>query len=99
TRRSGDLMSQSIRLCDYTMRTIQELHQQLVQQLSGSGAVVVNRSDVQRPNTAMLQLLAAFARDLRAQSRLLQWSGEAGPLDRAAKSLGLSSSLGLPVED
>ena len=91
-------MSQALRLCDYTMRTIQELHQQLVQQLSGSGSVVLDRSDVQRPNTAMLQLLAAFARDLRNQSRPLEWSGAQGPLDRAAKALGLSATLGLPIE-
>jgi anti-anti-sigma regulatory factor len=91
-------MSQSLRLCDYTMRTIQELHQQLLQQLSGSGAVVLDRTEVQRPNTAMLQLLTAFARELRAQSRPLEWSGEPGPLDRAAKALGPSSSLGLPAE-
>jgi anti-anti-sigma regulatory factor len=91
-------MSQALRLCDYTMRTIQELHQQLIQQLGGSGTVVLDRTDVQRPNTAVLQLLAAFARDLRSQSRPLEWSGEPGPLDRAARALGLSASLGLPGE-
>ena len=89
-------MSQSLRLCDYSMRTIPELHQQLVHQLSGTGTVVLERTEVRRPNTAMLQLLAAFARDLRAQSRLLEWSGEIGPLDRAARALGLSATLGLP---
>lgn len=65
----------SLRLSDCTMRTIQGLHQELVRLLAGTGPVSVDHSDVQRPNTAMLQLLAAFARDLRAQSRSLEWCG------------------------
>ena len=89
--------SKSLRLSDCTMRTIQGLHQELVQRLEQSGPVPINRADVRRPNTAILQLLAAFARDLRAQSRCIEWSGESGAFDRAAKALGLSATLGLPA--
>jgi ABC-type transporter Mla MlaB component len=89
--------STSLRLTDYTMHSIQGLQQELVQQLQKSGAVSVDRSEVQRPNTAMLQLLAAFARDLHEQSRSIEWSGESDAFDRAAGALGLSSALGLPA--
>lgn len=84
-----------LRLSDCTLRTIQGLHQDLVQRLKESGPVPMDRTDVQRPNTAMLQLLAAFARDLRAQSRSIEWRGQSAPFDRAAKALGLSAILGL----
>ena len=88
----------SLRLSDCTMRTIQGLQQELVQRLKGSGPVTVDRTDVQRPNTALLQLLVAFARDLHAQSRSIEWSGESGPFDRAVKALGLNATLGLPAD-
>jgi ABC-type transporter Mla MlaB component len=87
----------SLRLSDCTMRTIQGLHQELVRLLAASGSVSLDRTDVQRPNTALLQLLAVFARDLRAQSRSIEWCGESAPFDRAARALGLSASLGLPA--
>jgi hypothetical protein len=87
-----------LRLNDCTMRSIGGLHQELVRRLSGKGPVPVDRSEIQRPNTAMLQLLAAFARDLRAQSRPIEWRGDSTAFDRAAKALGLSATLGLPVD-
>jgi ABC-type transporter Mla MlaB component len=90
--------TQSLRLNDCTMRTIQGLHQELIRLLATTGAVSVDRSEVQRPNTAMLQLLAAFARDLRAQSRAIDWCGASASFDRAAKALGLSAGLGLPPD-
>jgi ABC-type transporter Mla MlaB component len=80
------------------MRTIPALHQELVRRLSGAGLVSVDRSEVRRPNTAMLQLLAAFVRDLRAQARSIEWCGESAAFDRAVKALGLSASLGLPAD-
>jgi hypothetical protein len=80
------------------MRSIGGLHQELVRRLSGTGPVPVDRTDIQRPNTAMLQLLVAFARDLRAQSRPIEWRGESAAFDRAAKALGLSATLGLLVD-
>ena len=91
---SGD----TILLSDCTMRTISDLHQELIQRLSGAGPVPVDRSGVQRPSTALLQLLVAFVRDLRSQSRSVEWRGEGAAFDRAATSLGLCASLGLPVD-
>ena len=85
-------------LSDFTVGTIPELQEELIRHLMGAGAVAVDRSGVHRPNSAMLQLLAAFSRDLLAQSRSIQWCGESPAFDRAAKTLGLTASLGLPAD-
>jgi anti-anti-sigma regulatory factor len=80
------------------MRTIATLHEELVRELSSKGPVAIDRSGVQRPNTAILQVLVAFARDLSAQARSIEWRGEGAAFDRAAKALGLGASLGLPAD-
>jgi ABC-type transporter Mla MlaB component len=90
--------NEPLRLSDCTIRTIPSLHQELVRRLSDEGPVAVDRTGVQRPNTVLLQLLVAFVRDLRAQSRAIQWQGESAAFDRAARVLGLSASLGLPAD-
>lgn len=87
-----------VRLVDCTVRTIPSLHEELVRRLSEPGPVSVDRSGVQRPNTALLQLLVTFVRDLRARSREVQWQGESASFDRAARVLGLGASLGLPPD-
>ena len=89
---------EAVRVSDFTMRTISTLHEELLRELSGKGAVAIDLSGVQRPNTAVLQLLVAFARDLGAQARSIEWRGESPAFDRAAKALGLGDSLGLPAD-
>jgi ABC-type transporter Mla MlaB component len=90
--------TEAIRLNDTTVRTIPELHQELVRRLNDSGPVSVDRTGIQRPNTALLQLMVAFVRDLKVQSRAVQWQGESASFDRAARVLGLSGSLGLSAD-
>jgi hypothetical protein len=92
------MSARPLRLSDCTLRTIQGLHQELVRQLAGTGPVALDRTDVQRPNTALLQLLAAFVRDLRAQARPIEWHGENVVFDRAVSALGFASCLGLAVQ-
>ena len=87
--------ARALRLIDHTMLTISELHNELAARLCGAGPVSIDCSEVQRPTTAMLQLLAAFAQEMRAASRQIDWYGENESFDRAAKALGLSASLGL----
>lgn len=86
-----------LRLSDCTMGSVPNLREELLGWLLGGGTVVVDRSGVQRPNTALLQLLAAFAQELKAQSRTIEWRGSSEAFDRAAHRLGLSQSLGLPA--
>jgi anti-anti-sigma regulatory factor len=88
---------EQLRLSDCTMWNVPNLREELLGWLLGGGTVVVDRSGVQRPNTAMLQLLAAFAQELKAQSRAIEWRGSSEAFDRAARCLGLSEGLGLPA--
>ena len=92
------MSSEPVRLNDCTVRNIPDLHQELVRRLNGSGPVSLDRTGIQRPNTALLQLLVAFVRDLRAQSRAVHWQGDSESFDRAARVLGLSASLDLPPD-
>ena len=51
---------------------------------------------VDRVDTAGLQLLAAFVRDLRAEARTVEWVGCSDALNKAAQALGLHAALCLP---
>ena len=88
---------ETLRLNDCTVGSIPNLREELLGWLLSVSSVVIDRSGVQRPNTAMLQLLVAFARDLKAQSRTIEWRGSSETFDRAAQSLGLAATLGLPA--
>jgi anti-anti-sigma regulatory factor len=61
--------------------------------LMQSQVVTLDRSAVQRVDTATLQMLAAFLRDRRAEGLDVEWSGEAAAFTSAARLLGLSSLL------
>lgn len=52
---------------------------------------------VSRVDTAALQLLAAFRRELAAQGRTLRWLGVSDALREAAGLLGLAQTLDLPA--
>jgi ABC-type transporter Mla MlaB component len=97
TEVAGDARAEPLRLTDCTVGNIESLHTELVSRLWGAGPVAIDRSDVRRANTAMLQLVAAFVRDLRSQSRSVEWCGQSSAFDRGAQSLGLTASLGLPT--
>jgi len=62
-------------------------------------AVTLDVGELQRIDTAGLQLLAAFVRDRRAAARAVEWRGRAPALDAAADLLGLRGMLQLPGED
>lgn len=88
----------AVRLSDLNMRTISTLHEELLRELPGNGPVAIDRGGMQRPNTAILQVLVVFARELGAQARSIEWRGESVAFDRAAKALGLGAVLGLPAD-
>jgi hypothetical protein len=88
--------SEPLRLTDCTVGSIEALQADLSSRLLLSGPVTIDRAAVQRPNTAMLQLMAAFVRDVKARSRSVEWSGSGSAFDRGAQSLGLAAALGLP---
>ena len=89
-------MGEPLRLMDCTVGTIESLQAELSHRLSDLGTVAIDRSPVQRASTVLLQLVAAFVRDVKAQSRAVEWVGANGAFDRGARSLGLVAALGLP---
>ena len=67
----------------------------LLKRLGDSGNVQIDASAVQRVDTASLQVLAAFARDRRADGLPLEWLGVPACLSEAATLLDLTNALGL----
>jgi ABC-type transporter Mla MlaB component len=65
--------------------------------VNDSGNVQLDASAVQRVDTASLQVLAAFARDRRADGLPLEWLGVPACLTDAATLLDLTNALGLPA--
>jgi phospholipid transport system transporter-binding protein len=81
-----------------SIRTAAILQAQLAERLDESGTVRIDGSAVDRIDTASLQLLAAFVRELRADARAVEWVGCSSGLWRAADILGLVAALGLGSE-
>ena len=89
-------MSIALVLTSPTIRTITSLQTELAERLDESGPLQIDAAAVDRVDTAGLQLLAAFVRDLRAEGRAVEWVGCSDALQKAAQALGLHSALCLP---
>ena len=87
--------SKPLVLTSPTIRTVTSLQAELAERLDESGTVQIDGSAVDRIDTAALQLLAVFVRDLRAEARAVEWVGCSVGLQKAANGLGLSVALGL----
>jgi phospholipid transport system transporter-binding protein len=87
-----------LRLGSTTLRDVTAFQAELAERLDDSGVVQIDASAVERIDTAGLQLLAAFVRDLRTDARLVEWTDCSAALRRAAHSLGLTSALDLAVD-
>jgi anti-anti-sigma regulatory factor len=84
-----------LRLGSTTIRNVTAFQAELAERLDESGAVQIDGSGVERIDTATLQLLAAFVRDMRTDGRTVEWVECSAALRRAANSLGLESALSL----
>jgi ABC-type transporter Mla MlaB component len=71
-----------------------ELRSALLKRLTEAGNVQIDASAVQRVDTASLQVLAAFARDRRADGLPFEWLGVPACLTEAATLLDLATALG-----
>jgi anti-anti-sigma regulatory factor len=91
----GSSNSPPLRLGSTTIRTVTAFQAELAERLDESGNVQIDGGGVERIDTATLQLLAAFVRDLRAEARSVEWIECSAVLRRAAGSLGLESALNL----
>ena len=87
--------SRAVILTSPTIRTINSLQTELAERLDESGNVQLDATAVDRVDTAGLQLLAAFVRDLKTEMRNVEWVGCSDALRKAAAALGLAGALGL----
>ena len=69
------------------------LREQLLQALTDNQPVVLDAANVERVDTAALQVLTAFFKDATAQNLDVQWKEPAQALKNAAQLLGLRDSL------
>ncbi len=70
-----------------------EFRLQLVESLASKQAVVLDASQVERADTAALQVLTAFIQDAHAQQQVVQWKAPSEAMCRSAALLGLSGML------
>lgn len=68
----------------------------LIGMLAADKAMLDGR-EVEHVDTAALQLLTLFQRELKARGGTLDWRGTSDALNNAAGLLGLSQTLGLPA--
>lgn len=69
------------------------LHARLTQLLTAGIPIIFNGREVQRVDTAMLQLLTAFFRAARAQGMTVAWREPSDILCHCSRLLGLSEEL------
>lgn len=62
-----------------------------------AGEIVLDGRAVERADTATLQLLTLFQRELGARGGKLSWCGTSDALNEAAALLGLAQILEMPV--
>lgn len=75
---------------DFRMGEVTDMHRQLVGALD-AGAIVLDGSAVERIDTAALQLLVVFQREVQKRGSQMNWAGVSAPLHDAASQLGLQS--------
>ncbi len=85
----------SLRVESVTIRNAPDLQTELAARLDEGGPVRIDGGGSERVDTAILQLLAAFVRDARADGRQVEWIACSASLRRAANLLGLESALGM----
>jgi ABC-type transporter Mla MlaB component len=81
--------------CSCTVKDAADLKIALCGHLETADCVVLNAANVERVDTAALQLLCAFVRDRQARGRKVQWQGSSAALLEAADLLALRCLLGL----
>jgi phospholipid transport system transporter-binding protein len=73
------------------------LKAELLGALEKDAIVVLDGSRVERVDTAALQLLVLFRRELQARGGTLDWRGASEAMNEAAGLLGLAQILELPA--
>lgn len=82
---------------DCRIGEVGELQKQLRDALASS-QIVLDGSTVDRIDTAALQLLVVFQREVQKRGNQMNWAGVSAPLHDAASQLGLAQVLALPAK-
>lgn len=80
-----------------TVKDAADLKVILCGHLESPQPVVLDAANVERIDTAALQLLCAFVRDRQARGLKVQWQGSSSALLGAAELLDMKTLLGLEV--
>jgi anti-anti-sigma regulatory factor len=75
----------------------QDLYDKLQTALGAQGPVVLDATQVERVDTAVLQMLCAFMRDAQASGIVVQWRQPSPALENAARLLNVRACLALPM--
>jgi len=78
--------------------TVAEFKTVLVTALASKESVLLNGSQVERADTAALQLLSAFFQDANKQKKTVEWKDPSEALCRSATLLGLTEALNLQAQ-
>ena len=79
-----------------TIAEAQSLHEELQGYLDHGVNIELDANQVHMIDTAGLQLLLAFVRELKNQNRTLTWIGASPAFKETAALLGLTELLGIP---
>ncbi len=78
-----------------TLKEASAVKEQLKDGLEATGNFELDARGVDRIDTSVLQLLAAFVRDMREAGRAVAWAGANEEFNRSARLLGLEATLGV----
>lgn len=95
--RAGDVTA-VVLPADCRLATLAAVQAELVEALPG-GAIELDGRQVERVDTAALQLLTLLRRELDKAGGALTWSGASTALSEAASLLGLTKLLELPAAE
>ncbi len=85
--------------CDEVLdiSSVAEFHARCLGALKKKQNIMLNASQVDRADTAALQVLSAFIQDANTGKQIVQWEAPSEPLCQSAALLGLSDMLCLPT--
>ena len=78
-----------------TIREATTLLEQLLQHIAPREPVYIDAAQVERVDTATLQLLVAFLNERKTEQRAVVWLDVSEAMMRAARALGLAHALAL----
>ena len=81
---------------NFSLRDVQEFHQQLTKALESKQSVEVDASKVTQADTAGLQLLYAFSKKANDNGLEFKWKKVSDDFRKTAELLGMSECLDLP---